>query len=294
MYAEGSFVDDVFYVAEVKQGFTTIEGKPYLTIALANQEINHIDGRFWDKKIEDLGVEQGEYARVQGTVKVFNGNTQITISSVHKVAPVEMVRESCVALPDLMARLDAVVNQVPEETISRELWERFIANDELYNAYLTAPAAMTMHHNYKYGLLEHSVSVAEAIIPKLPDDEFGLGVISALLHDVGKINTYAFAGPSVVMTDEGKLLGHIVLGVIHLQPLLVDFPDIFNCLFLNAVVGHHGKYEWGSPELPKTRFAWLLHHADMMDSVSQHIVDMPEWDGWMSGDKMLRTDLFRL
>ncbi|KLU61722.1 3'-5' exoribonuclease YhaM [Peptococcaceae bacterium CEB3] len=291
MYAQGDFVDKTFYLANVQQGYTNNQGKPYLCIALADQD-EDLDGHYWDMEIGNLGAEKGDCARVQGTIQVFNGSVQLKITSLHKVAPVDMMREGRTPLDELMTRLDRVVAHIPADSISNDLWERFVQTD-MFRDFVNAPAAMTMHHNYKHGLLEHSVSVADIVMPRLPEDEFGIGTVAAIMHDIGKVDTYAFEGPAVVMTDQGKMLGHIVLGVMRLQPLLEGFPDAFKTVFLNAVVGHHGKYEWGSPELPKTRFAWLLHWADQLDSVSQHIVDMRDWNGWMSGDKMFRTELLR-
>ena len=292
MYIQGDFIDEVFCLSTITQGYTNNQGKPYLNVALVNKTGN-LDGRYWDMELSGLQVAQGDYARVQGTVKVFNGAVQLNITHLHKVAPVNMVRESRQSLEDLSVRLKVLMDQVPHDSLSGELLERFGSDVGLLEAYCEAPAATSMHHNYKRGLLEHSVSVAEIVSTRLPEDESGIGIAAALLHDIGKIDTYSLAGPAVIMTEAGKMLGHIVLGVMKLQPLLEGFPEEFKIVFLNAIVGHHGKLEWGSPELPKTRFGWLIHQADLLDSYSQHIADMPEWEGWVAGDKMLRTEMFK-
>lgn len=290
MWMSGELVDDVFYLADIIQGYTNTAGKPYLSIAMINKT-GDLEGRYWDMDISRLNAAKGDYARVQGTVQTFNGAVQLKVMYLQKVAPVDMTRESTVSFENLLIRLADIVGSIPEGSLSRELWDKF-SMSEMYMAFLDAPAATSMHHNYKHGLLEHSVTVAELVYPRLPQEELGIGIAASLIHDVGKIQTYAFEGPAVTMTQAGKMLGHIVLGVMAVQPLLAGLPDEFSTLFLNAIVGHHGKLEWGSPELPKTRFAWLIHRADMMDAATQHIADMPAWDGWSAPDKMFRTEMY--
>lgn len=119
-----------------------------------------------------------------------------------------------------------------------------------------------------------------------------VGSSGALLHDLGKIDAYMFNGPSVIITDAGKMLDHIVLGVMRMQPLLDGLPAPFSNMILNAVVSHHGKLEWGSPVMPKTRFAVIIHQADMLDSRAAHIRSLEMWNGWSNYDRMLGAELY--
>jgi 3'-5' exoribonuclease len=145
---------------------------------------------------------------------------------------------------------------------SSSTWERFRC----------APAAKHYHQAYAHGLLEHTLTVAQAVSALsaiFPGVDRDLAVTGALLHDIGKLDTYVTADGRIEMTDEGRLQGEIVLGYsqiraeIERQP---DFPDDLRQALLHIILSHHGSLEHGSPVVPCTREATLVHMADNLGS----------------------------
>jgi 3'-5' exoribonuclease len=141
-------------------------------------------------------------------------------------------------------------------------WERFRA----------APAAKHYHQAYAHGLLEHTVTVAQAvsalsgIFPGLDRD---LAVSGALLHDIGKLDTYETTEERIEMTDDGRLQGEIVLGYSLVRAEIdrhPEFPHELRQALLHIILSHHGALEHGSPVVPCTREATLVHMADNLGS----------------------------
>jgi 3'-5' exoribonuclease len=147
----------------------------------------------------------------------------------------------------------------------------FFDDPVLMAAYRVAPAAKGMHHVYLGGLLEHSLAVAklvDAIVPLYGNLNRDLLVAGALLHDVGKVREMSYYR-SFDYTDEGKLLGHITIGVEMVQERLAalpGFPAELGLLLKHMLLSHHGQYEFGSPKRPKTVEATILNYLDDLDS----------------------------
>ena len=170
----------------------------------------------------------------------------------------------------MCAELDTVLESLSNPWL-RRLMALFREDEPLMALYRTAPAAKGMHHVYLGGLLEHSLSVAslvDRIVPQYKNLNRDLLIAGALLHDVGKVREMAYAR-AFDYTDEGKLLGHITIGVemIHEKILLIDgFPHEQGMLLKHMILSHHGQYEFGSPKRPKTIEATVLNYLDDMDS----------------------------
>jgi 3'-5' exoribonuclease len=134
-----------------------------------------------------------------------------------------------------------------------------------------APAAKNMHHAYLGGLLEHTLSMvllADKIAGHYGGVDRDVLLVGAFIHDIGKIRELSYER-RIDYTDEGRLLSHIVLGLEILEAklqLIGDFPPSLAALIKHMIVSHHGVREFGSPELPKTVEAVLLHLIDEMDA----------------------------
>ncbi|CAN5196617.1 HD domain-containing protein [soil metagenome] len=153
---------------------------------------------------------------------------------------------------DLRRLLDAVLG------VDSPLWARYRA----------APAAKRFHQAYRHGLLEHSLSVAQAvsaISATFSEVNRDVAVAGALLHDIGKLDAYAFEGSAIEMTDAGKLQGEIALGYYRVRRL-IERIDGFQArtaeAVLHIILSHHGSLEHGSPVVPCTREATLVHFCD--------------------------------
>ena len=179
--------------------------------------------------------------------------------------------------PHLRALLDAIFGE------GAPTWEAFRA----------APAAKRYHQAYRHGLLEHSLSVAQAvsaISATFPGIDREVAVCGALLHDIGKLDAYAATGGAIDMTDLGKLQGEIPLGYYRVRRLIEElpgFPEHLAGAVLHIILSHHGALEHGSPVVPCTREATLVHMIDNLggrlgsfDRLEKALPDGAAWSGF--------------
>ncbi len=164
-----------------------------------------------------------------------------------------------------------------------------------WTAYRDAPAAKHYHEAYRHGLLEHSLTVAQAVSALSP--VFGgidrdVAVTAALLHDIGKIETYEFGETEIVMSDPGRLHGEIALGYFRIRTAIerVDgFPSTLAQAVLHIILSHHGSLEHGSPVVPCTREATLVHMVDnlgsKLGSFDRIERELPAGSAWATYDK---------
>jgi 3'-5' exoribonuclease len=143
-------------------------------------------------------------------------------------------------------------------------------NSQYYKGYCSAPAAQIYHHNYAGGLLEHSLGTARIAIKIAelhPEVDRDLMLVGALLHDLGKVLELDM-DKEISYSDEGKLLGHILLGIGMLEELMqrADTDRLVRNKLIHMIASHHGRYEWQSPKKPMFLEAQILHLADMMDA----------------------------
>jgi 3'-5' exoribonuclease len=169
---------------------------------------------------------------------------------------------------ELELDLRELLATVQDRDLRRLLQEVFGADSPTWARFRAAPGAKRFHHAYRHGLLEHSLGVAQAV--SAISATFGgvdrdVAVSGALLHDIGKLDVYAFAGSAIEMTDAGKLQGEIPLGY-HRVRCLIDDLEGFDPrtaeAVLHIILSHHGSLEHGSPVLPCTREATLVHFCD--------------------------------
>jgi 3'-5' exoribonuclease len=188
--------------------------------------------------------------------------------------------------PHLRALLDAVLD--PQS----ETWPRF----------RDAPAAKRYHQAYRHGLLEHSLSVAQsvnAVAPNFPGIDRDVAVCGALLHDIGKLDAYTADPLAIDLTDAGKLQGEIPLGYYRLRRLIEDlpgFPQELAAAVLHIILSHHGALEHGSPVVPCTREATLVHMIDnlggRLGSFDRLEKELPDGSRWSGYDRALRSGAY--
>ena len=160
-----------------------------------------------------------------------------------------------------------------------------------------APAAKRYHQAYKHGLLEHALSVAQAvsaISATFPGIDRDVAVTGALLHDIGKLEAYTQDPCAIDMTDLGKLQGEIPLGYYRVRRLIEDlpgFPEPLAAAVLHIILAHHGALEYGSPVVPCTREATLVHMIDnlggRLGSFDRLEKQLPEGSAWSGFDRAL-------
>ncbi len=271
---ERDWVETPFLVRE-KITAMAKNGKPYLTLKLMDRS-GEVEGRVWDRVEEfSAGFEKDDFVLVKGKASVYLGKMQLVVQELVRVSdekvdigdylPVaERKPEEMVA--DLRSRVDSL-----RDPYLKGLMKAFVEDGEFLADYQTAPAAKTMHHVYLGGLLEHSLAVAdlaEGICRRYPGLNRDLLVTGALLHDVGKVAELSYER-AFDYTDEGKLLGHIVMGVELVEEKIRQvpgFPPLTRTLLKHLLLSHHGQYEFGSPKRPKTLEAVILNFLDDLDS----------------------------
>ena len=160
-----------------------------------------------------------------------------------------------------------------------------------------APAAKHYHQAYRHGLLEHSLTVAQAvsaISATFPGIDRDVAVTGALLHDIGKLDTYDLAGEAISMSDQGRLYGEIALGYFHVRSAIerIDgFPPQTAQAVLHIILSHHGSLEHGSPVVPATREATLVHMIDnlggRLGSFDRVQKALPAGEHWSAFDKAI-------
>jgi len=267
-------VDTIFLVKE-KITAVARNGKPYLTLHLMDKT-GDIEGRVWED-VDSIGsvFEKDDFIRIRAKATVYLGKMQLIVSELTRIPD----HEVCIAdfLPEgerdgaeMLAELSSLVESCADANL-RRLLHSFFDDAGFLELYRTAPAAKGMHHVYLGGLLEHSLAVArlvDRIMPLYPELNRDLLLTGALLHDVGKVREMTYLR-SFDYTDEGKLVGHITIGVEMVNEKILgmgDFPLEMAMLLKHMILSHHGQYEFGSPKRPKTVEATVLNYLDDLDS----------------------------
>lgn len=222
----------------------------------------------------------GQIISVKGSRSEFNGMPQVTVSPTSGLIKMEYgpydkddyVMESDRDISEMQRELVDIIDDIGDPDI-RALLRGFFDDDEFLEEFGTAPAAVLMHHSYRGGLLEHvlgmiKISITVAEVHKELDADYLIA--GCILHDIGKLRTYSQDGLAIINTDDGKMIGHIVIGYQMVSDMInrVDqqFPDHKKQRILHMILSHHGKQEWGSPITPASPEADALHLVDSLDA----------------------------
>jgi 3'-5' exoribonuclease len=269
-----SQVDSLFLVKE-KITAMAKNGKPYLTLKLMDKT-GEVEGKVWDN-VDELSAAfaKDDFVAVRAKATIYLGKMQLVIGDLRRVPDAEVVLAEFLPeagrdgteMAEELASLVASLNNVH----LKKLLTAFLEDPELVSLYRSAPAAKGMHHVYLGGLLEHSLAVArlvDRVVPLYEEVDRDLLIAGALLHDVGKVREMTYSR-SFDYTDEGKLLGHIMIGVEMVQEKIAaigGIPRDLAMLLKHMLLSHHGQYEFGSPKRPKTVEATILNYLDDLDS----------------------------
>jgi 3'-5' exoribonuclease len=209
----------------------------------------------------------------------------------------ELAAESDVSLEDLERKLRQLLETVQEPQL-RDLLDRFFGErSEIWARFRDAPAAKVYHQAYRHGLLEHTVSVAQAVSAAanfFPGIDREVAVAGALLHDIGKTVAYNDDPLAIDLTDAGRLQGEIPLGYYTVRRQIEEIPGFDPALaqaVLHIILSHHGSLEHGSPVVPATREAVLVHMIDnlggRLGSFDRLERELPAGESWSSFDRAL-------
>jgi 3'-5' exoribonuclease len=271
---ENDQVEGVFWVKE-KAIPVSRTGAPYLRLRLADRT-GEIEARVWDG-VEDLAdlFTRDDFIRIKAQATSYQDKIQLNIKSLKKAGADEVALEDFLASsardPDEMLAELAEISQGIENPYLRQLVMAFLENAEFTTLFKRAPGAKRLHHSFLGGLLEHTLSVVQ-LIQKLKGYYEGINhdllLAGGVLHDIAKVRELSYER-SFDYTDEGRLVGHIVMGVEMVDKEIArieGFPIELAMLMKHLLLSHHGQYEWGSPTRPMTLEAQMLHHLDDLDA----------------------------
>lgn len=267
-----------FLLAQEATYKVSAKGTEYLELKLSDAS-GDLKAFLWDvRAIEgDMeAVQPDAFLWVKGSVTSYNGRLQMKLDKVRFAADAEVgdlsrfFPVSARPVPEMLAELDGLIASVKDPWIRQLLAALFVEDAELRAAFAQAPAAKSMHHAYLGGLLEHTLSVAavaERACGHYRDLNRDLVLAGVFLHDVGKTAELSYQR-SFGYTDPGNLLGHIALEadwISRAAARIPEFPEDLRLQILHIVLSHHGRLEFGSPVLPKTPEALLVHYLDDLD-----------------------------
>lgn len=267
-------VTSLFLVKE-KQLRQKKTGEFFLSLNLSDRS-GEIPAVMWEQgETAAKSFEEGDVVKIKGLVGSYQNNLQITIHRLRKAAPEEVDMSDFLPSGEidpllLKQEVESYIEGI-ESSFLRQLLESFFLNEEFFQEFAKAPAAKSLHHVYWGGLLEHTVSVArlcKRICEHYDSLRPDLLMTGALLHDLGKIKELHWLR-GFDYTDEGRLIGHILLGLEMVKEkirIMVDFPKDLAMELEHILISHHGHFEYGSPKKPKILEALALHYADDLDA----------------------------
>jgi len=304
---DGDAVTIQLLVREKEIRTSSRTGKSWLELSLADRT-GSIPAKMWDN-FEPIfkTFERDDVVQVRARVKLYNNQKELTLEQIIPAAEREydiadFLPHTPLNVEDLFSGLRASIASMKNPWLQRLLSS--VADDPAIAAKLKrAPAAMTMHHAYLGGLLEHVVSLiglSRAVTNHYPELDADLLLTGIVLHDIGKIDELRYAR-AIDYSSEGRLLGHIAIGLLLVREkikTIQGFPEPLAELVEHLILSHHGSHEFGSPALPQFPEAVVLHFLDDVDSKMASMrstLGSPDGsaDEWTDRNPALRRALLR-
>jgi 3'-5' exoribonuclease len=306
-FADGMDVSQALLVREVEVR-TRRDGGEYLKLSLGDRT-GSVPAMVWD------GVEQVRELCCAGSVVFVSGRfavharfgPQLSVQSLRRAQPHEYAHDELLDGPtrtaaQMEADLRELLATVQNPHLRRLLAAIFNEGSPTWSSYRDAPAAKRYHQAYRHGLLEHCLTVAQAvsaISATFPGIDRDIAVTGALLHDIGKLEAYEVEGGAISMSDHGRLYGEIPIGYYMVRRAierLDGFPSDLAQAVLHIILSHHGSLEHGSPVVPCTREATLVHMIDnlggRLGSFDRLEKELPAGEQWSGYDKALGGGAF--
>ena len=308
---DGETIEEVYLVVD-KQLRANRNGNLYLQLDVRDHS-GSMNARLWNAG-EHLfrSFDVGDFLLVKGKVQLFQGALQMILSHIDRV------ESEKVELADFLPHTEQDVSKLYERLRAfmlklgnphlRGLAECFLMDQDFVHAFCKAPAGVRNHHAYLGGLLEHVVTLLDAadrLAPLYAELDRDVLLMGVFLHDIGKVRELTF-DRAFSYTDEGQLIGHLVIGVEMLNEKVARVPDLTGEAFpaelllrlKHLILSHHGTYEFGSPKLPMTPEAIALHHLDNFDAKVHSFTrdirdDRNSTSAWTPFNQSLQRRLFK-
>ncbi len=301
---EGMRISEV-YLCKSKQIALTKTGKEYGRLMLQDKT-GTVDAKIWN--LNSPGVsnfDAMDYVRVDGDVSVFMGANQLNIERIRRADEGEYLAENYlpVSTKDIEEMYKSLLGYIASirNPYLKKLTESYFTEDPLFiRKFKFHSAAKSVHHGFVGGLLEHTLGVAKmceyfaSAYPMLNRD---LLLTAAIFHDIGKVQELS-AFPENDYTDDGQLLGHIIIGTEMVGDrirVIPGFPERLSAELKHCILAHHGELEYGSPKKPAILEALALNFADNADAKMETMIEALRGagnnTGWLGYNRLLETNI---
>lgn len=303
MLREGDRVSEV-YLCKVKQVSKTKAGKSYYSLILQDKT-GSVDAKIWELGAGIDHFESMDYIKVDGDVTSFQGSVQLNIRRVRRASEGEYVPEdylpvSSKDLKQMYHELVSFVNSIKNDKLRQLVSSFFVEDKEFVKRFVYHSAAKSVHHSFVGGLLEHTLGVVKLCdfyATRYPLLNRDLLLSAAMFHDIGKTEELS-AFPQNDYTDEGQLLGHIMIGTEMIGARIRSIPNFPGKLAVelkHCILSHHGELEYGSPKKPALIEAVALSMADNTDAKIQTMTEIMQGAGdnsdWLGYNRFFESNL---
>ncbi len=301
-------IEGIFLVAAASQ--LQARNGPFWKVELRDAS-GCLEAKIWSPLSQEFSeIPAGSFVRLQGRTSLFREQLQLTIDGLEilqeeALADVDMSLYVATSPYDVESMWEELESLCKKE-LSHKPWRKFVfsvfKDENLCKAWKECPAAKSVHHAYRGGLLEHSLGVAKLAMNtanQYSEIDRQVLLVGAVFHDLGKIWEFTY-GLVTDYSDEGRLLGHMQLALDYLQPYLqksgLEAELVLH--FKHLVLSHHGTYEFGSARLPQTAEAMLLHYMDNIDAKMAQCRELfapmqDEESGWTPYQRTLERQMFK-
>jgi 3'-5' exoribonuclease len=314
--AKGPFISELrpgdrligFYLVRYKQlePFRDRSRGEFLTLMLSDRT-GQILARVWEGAPElALEFAEGDIVKVAGDVESYLGRSQVIIQKLRQAAPEEIDLADYQPSTEknvegLLATVRSAVDRIQEPNLAA-LVRRFFDDEAFVGLFAQAPATRRVHHAFLGGLLEHTVealAVSASVVALYPDIDGDLLLAGVLLRDIGKTLEYNWK-TDLDYTDQGRLVGHVVLGEEMVSQAirgLPEFPEELGLRVRHMIVSHHGQPEWGAHRRPATLEAIALHEIEELTAQISRFQSLlaarrEPGEAWTAYDRLLGRQLF--
>jgi 3'-5' exoribonuclease len=303
-FRDGMHVSDVF-LCKSRQVCLTKSGKEYGNLILQDKT-GTIDAKIWDLGSPGIGnFESMDYVYIDADVTVFQNSNQLNIKRARKADEGEYVPGDYlpVSSKDIGLMYEELLGFIKslKNPYLKQLLESFFVEDAAFaKAFQFHSAAKSVHHGFVGGLLEHTLSVVKlcdyyaGYYPVINRD---LLLTAAMFHDMGKTKELS-AFPENDYTDDGQLLGHIIIGTEMIGErirTIPGFPDKLTSELKHCILAHHGELEYGSPKKPAIIEALALNFADNTDAKLETMIEVlksaGDNSGWLGFNRLMDTNI---
>lgn len=292
------------YLCKSRQSLKSRTGKTYLSLKLQDKT-GLVDAKVWDMNKDIQSFQENDFIKIDGAVTTFNNDLQINIKRIRRSMegeydPADFIPSTDKNIDDMNKEVLAYIETIENPHVKALLEEIFLRHPLISKEFKFHSAAKSMHHSFRGGLVEHTLSVTQICDFMSGRYQFvnrDILIAGAMLHDVAKIMELSDF-PENDYTDDGQLLGHIYIGAELIKDTaakIEGFPPRLESLLKHCILSHHGEFEFGSPKLPATMEAFILHCADNMDAKTKMIEEMLSADttqgNWAGYNRMLQRNI---